>query len=233
MRNLNMMAPSGFILQEQRFSTIANNLSNTRTVGFKKDAPVFRQILSQADGKNTTVETTVTIFQQGDIQKTGNDFDLAIEGEGFFKISTPEGVRYTRAGNFSLSADQILVQKDGYPVLGRRGEISIRGKNFTVDADGAVLVDGQEADRIRLVTFADLGGLQKEGKTIFSLSQPQEEIEVKTPQIVQGAAETSNVNPLEEMIKMMDCLRIYESSMKVMQASDEMDGKAVNELGAV
>ncbi len=233
MRDLNMMAPAGFILQEQRFSTIANNLSNTQTVGFKKDAPVFREILSQADGKSTTVNSTVTIFRQGDIQKTGNEFDLAIEGEGFFKISTPSGPRYTRAGNFSLNAGQILVQKDGYPVLGRRGEISVRGKSFTVDGDGAVLVDGQEADRITLVTFADLGALQKEGQTLFSLAQPQEEIEVKKPQITQGAAESSNVNPLEEMIKMMDCLRIYESSIKVMQASDEMDGKAVNDLGAV
>ncbi len=233
MRNLNMMAPTGFILQERRFSTISNNLSNTQTVGFKKDVPVFEQLLSQADGKKTTTDTTVTVFQQGGIQKTGNQFDLAIEGEGFFKILTPEGVRYTRSGNFSLNRDQVLVQKDGYPVLGRRGEISVRGKNFEVDPGGAVLVDGQEVDRINLVTFADLGGLKKEGQTLFGLPEPQEEIEIEKPQIAQGFAEASNVNALEEMIHMMECLRIYEACSKVMQAGDEMDGKAVNEMGAV
>ena len=119
MRNLNMLAPTGFFLQERRFNVISNNLSNTQTTGYKKEVPVFQQLLSPAGGENrTTVDSTVTVFQQGDIQKTGNDFDLAIEGEGFFKIQTPAGIRYTRAGNFGLNKDQMLVQRDGNPVLG-------------------------------------------------------------------------------------------------------------------
>jgi flagellar basal-body rod protein FlgF len=234
MRNLNMLAPTGFFLQERRFNVISNNLSNTQTTGYKKEVSVFQQLLSPIGGENrTTVDSTVTVFQQGDIQKTGNDFDLAIEGEGFFKVQTPAGIRYTRAGNFGLNKDQMLVQRDGYPVLGQRGEITIRGKNFAVDANGSVLVDGKETDRIVLVTFADPAGLQKEGKNLFGLQAPQEEIEAKQSQILQGSTETSNVNAMEEMVNMMETLRIYEACFKVMQSSDEMDGKAVNDLGNV
>jgi flagellar basal body rod protein FlgG len=102
-----------------------------------------------------------------------------------------------------------------------------------VGKDGTIKVDGAEVDRIDLVNFSDLSGLKKEGHTLFRLEIPQAEGEARDSQLHQGALESSNVNPIEEMVKLIDSLRSYESCMKVIQSNDEMDGRAVNELGRV
>ncbi len=235
MRNLQISGITGLFRQEKRFETIANNLSNAQTIGFKRDFPVFEQIMSQTWDRyqREGSDSIFTIFQQGDIQKTGNELDLAIEGEGFFKVQTPRGLRYTRNGNFTLNRDNKLITQDGFPVLGRQGEITLNGKNIQFTPDGSVRVDGNEVDQMEFVTFADIRSLQKEGGNLFQADETMEEVKANPTQIHQGAVEASNVNPLEEMVRLMDTLRSYESSSKVIQAQDELDGKAVNELGRV
>jgi flagellar basal-body rod protein FlgF len=234
-RSAQISSMTGFSRQEKRFDTIANNLSNSQTVGFKRDLPVFERIMSQTRGhyRNETNDSAFTVFQQGDIQKTGNELGLAIEGEGFFKVQTPRGIRYTRNGNFTLNKDNKLITQDGFPVLGRQGEINLNGKNIQITPDGAVKVDGNEVGQMELVTFADIHSLRKEGYNLFQADETMEEVKANPTQIHQGAVEASNVNPLEEMVRLMDCLRSYESSTKVIQAQDELDGKAVNEIGRV
>ena len=112
MRNTQMVAAMGAFRQQTRMDhLIANNLSNAQTAGFKREVPVFQTILSKTSDRfqNIQRDTVKISFLPGPIQKTGNDLDLAIEGEGFFKVKTPNGVRYTRNGNFSVTKDQVLI----------------------------------------------------------------------------------------------------------------------------
>ena len=236
MGNTEVIAVNGLLRQEQRFNLIANNLSNIQTAGFKKDVPVFSKILSQSADRfgGSGNQVSVTLFQQGDLQRTGNELNLAIEGEGFFKVQTPYGVRYTRNGNFALNQAGILIDGNGFPVMGRRDEIGLRGgKTIQVQSNGTVQVDGQEVDRISLVTFADLQAIQKEGHTYFRAAEGQEEIEASSGQVVQGSLESANVNGIEEMIRLIDAQRSFEACQRVIRAQDELNGKAVNELGRV
>ena len=236
MRQSQILASVGAFRQQNRIShLITNNLSNVQTPGFKRDVPIFSVLLSQAldSYQRFSFDQTKTLFHNGSIQETGSPLDLAVEGEGFFKILTPQGIRYTRAGNFRLDKDMVLTNADGLPVVGRRDEITLSGGMISVEKDGTVKVNGEERDKIALVTFQDLDLLMKEGHTLFGLKIPQEETEVQNSQIRQGALEASNVNPIEEMVNLIDALRSFESCVKIVQSQDEMDSKAVNELGKV
>ena len=229
------LAALGALREEKRYSVIANNLSNSQTVGFKKDNLVFRKVIDKASNrvKSEETERTLISFQQGELQTTGNPLDIAIEGEGFFKIRTPQGIRYTRAGRFELNNDRVLVNGSGFPVIGRGGEITLSGKSISIEKDGSIQVDGSVTDQLAVVTLPDPNLLRKEGQTLMRLDVPQEEREDSEGRVIQGALESSNINTVEEMMKMLDSLRIYESCMKVIQANDELNTKAVNEVGRV
>ncbi len=229
------LSPSGALRQERRFQLISQNLSNVQTVGYKKDVPVFSTLFFQAleHSGGERQELSTVSFQQGTIEKTGNSFDLAIEGEGFFKVITPNGVRYTRAGHFKMDREGRLSQADGFPVLGRNGEIRLNGKEMVVEKDGSIKLNGAEADRIALVSFANPSRLKKEGKNLFISETPEDEKEVQSVSVLQGYLEQSNVNSIEEMVRLIDALRTYESCLKVIQSRDELNGKVVNELGRV
>jgi flagellar basal-body rod protein FlgF len=228
----------GLFRQQRRYELISNNLSNVQTPGFKKDAPVFHQVFSEALNPSLTAlssdsEISQTLFSQGEIQRSGNLLDLAIEGEGFFKIKTPEGIRYSRNGNLRLTQEGVLVQSNGFPVLGKNGEITLKGSKVAVEKDGTIKVDGETQDQLALVTFADLKGLLKQGKSLFKLETEQEEKAAEGGQILQGAQEGSNVNSMEEMVQLIDALRSFEACHKVVQVQDEMNARAVNDLAKV
>lgn len=236
MGNFQTIATLGAFRQEKRLNVIINNLSNSHTFGFKKDVSVFKGMVSKTLDRLKGEETgeTVTSYQPGEIQTTGNPLDVAIDGEGFFKISTPNGIRYTRAGNFKLNNEKVLVNANGFPVMGRRGEIILNGKTIAIEKDGSIKIDGNEVDKIVPVTFPDTNHLRKEGNTLVKLAVPEEEeteTEVTQSQVLQGSLEASNVNPMEEMIKMLDAQRIFESCLKIIQSNDELNSRAVNDLG--
>jgi flagellar basal-body rod protein FlgG len=236
MRNFQTVPALGAFREQRRiFHLIANNLSNAQTVGFKKDVLVFHSILNRSwdQLQNSPTDEVKTSFHQGNFQRTGNDLDLAIEGEGFFKTKTPNGLRYTRAGNFKLDRERQLVNAEGMPVMGKNGEIRISGQKISVETDGTIRVDGGEVGQIDLVSFPNLDLLKKEGNNLFRLEVPQEEMEANNSQIVQGVLELSNVNPIEEMVNMVDSLRSYESCLKIVQSQDALNSKAVNDLGRV
>lgn len=211
--------------QGRRFDIIANNLANVNTTGFKKDVVRFDEALQEA---------VATDLRQGDTKQTGNPLDLALEGDGFFEVKTQGGTRYTRSGNFSLNADGFLVTQGGDPVMGANGPIPINGNDVEIDTEGQVTVDGAVVDTLSVVTFAQPGGLRKEGFSSFANDLNQrpnkdpEEIVVK-----QGCLEESNVVVVEEMTRMIEALRSYESYQKVLQTFDETTHKSVNEVGRV
>lgn len=235
MGHFQSIAALGALREEKRYSVIANNMSNSQTVGFRKDNLVFRQVIDRVSNRLGSEETGrgLISFQQGELQTTGNALDVAIDGEGFFKVATPQGIRYTRSGRFELNNDRILVSAAGFPVMGRNGEITLTGKNISIDKDGSIRVNGNPVDQLSVVTLPAPHLLKKEGQTLLKSDDPQEEMEDRESQVIQGSLESSNTNTVEEMMKMLDSLRIYESCMKAIQSNDELNAKAVNEVGRV
>jgi flagellar basal-body rod protein FlgF len=235
MRDLQLAGTfEAFRQQTSIYHVTANNLSNSQTVGFKRDVPVFEALLSRSGPRRNVpgeIGQTVTSFTQGPLQQTGNPLDIAIEGEGFFKVLTPRGLRYTRAGNFKLDKDRRLVNGNGYPVLGGRGEVSLKGTQIVIEGNGAIKVDGQQVDKIVPVRLPDAALLRKEEQTLFCFEGEDEGIENGEARVVQGVLEMSNVDPVAEMVSLIDSIRSYETLIKITQSNDEMDGKAVNEIG--
>ncbi|MBW1739625.1 MAG: flagellar hook-basal body protein [Deltaproteobacteria bacterium] len=215
----------GSRIQALRFDIITNNLANVDTPGFKKDKLSFDEFLQ---------EHVRADLSQGNMSYTGNPLDLALEGDGFFKVKTPNGIRYTRNGSFCLNADSILVTQNGDPVLGENGVIFIQGNDIVINTRGQVTVDETVVDTLSAATFVRPELLQKEGLSYYIYQGNQKEI--ITPEKVffrQGYLERSNVGVVEEMTKMIETLRTYEAYQRILQTFDETSHKSVNEVGRV
>jgi flagellar basal-body rod protein FlgG len=215
----------GSLIQELRFETVSNNLANVGTTAFKKDILSFDEVL--------TMKTSSSIdFTQGPITQTGNAMDLALEGEGFMKVQTPQGLRYTRDGSLTINKEKTLATQSGDPVLGERGPIAIQGNRLSIESDGSVVVDGQRVDKISVVTFKDTSHLKKAGFSYYLYEgQDGEGPPAEGTRVQQGFLEKSNINITEEMIKMVECFRAFESVQKAIQNIDDMTGKLINEAG--
>lgn len=223
------------INQEQRLNQVSNNLANVDTPGFKKETVTFDEMLYQANRSRQRVGKGLrinTVHQQGVVQKTDAPFDMAISGDGFFRVQTPAGDRLTRAGNFQRNNEGLLVTANGYPVLGEAGPITITGTKVDVSRDGSLLVDGIRADRLAVVT-ADPQGLKKEGENLFRLVEGAAEEAAPNAQILQGHLEKSNVTTITEMTEMIDLYRAYEGQQKMIRAVDDLDDLAVRKVGSL
>lgn len=189
------------------------------------------------------VDGVATIFDEGPLQHTTNPFDLAIQGDGFFVIQTKEGEFYTRNGSFTLNAERELVTKEGAIVMGEGGPIRITGYEFVVRPDGTVLENvspdpvgweaPQEVGRLRIVDFENKGGLKKRGSTLFEatpLSGPPREALGFV--VHQGYLEGSNVNPITELVRMIEVQRLYELNQKMIISHDDLLRRAINDVGA-
>ena len=148
-------------------------------------------------------------------------------GEGFFAVQTPNGERYTRNGNFHLGKEGILETKDGYPVLGENGYIKLSDDKFSVNEDGIVLTkEGETVDRMKVVRFENERYLKKMGNSMWYSTQTSGEAYIaegnERPRMMQGYMETSNVNVVNEMVKMIEVNRAYEASQKTIQSEDSM-----------
>jgi flagellar basal-body rod protein FlgF len=234
----------GCVKEEVRMDIISNNLANSMSIGFKKDRISFQQLLEQ-NTQNDTAKVSaeglkpdnclVSIdvdMSEGDMQQTGNELDLAISGEGFFKINTPDGVRYTRKGNFTLDSTGNLMTQDGYNVMGKGGNINISGTNIAIGDQGTISVDGTVTDQLDIVDFADRQSLVKEDEGMFKNNSDNPETAISTETTVkQGYVELSNVNVAEEMVNMIHSMRAFESYQKAMKTIDNINDKAINQVG--
>lgn len=258
-------ALSGALAQNARLDTIANNLANVSTPGFKRDGQIFREYLTSYEKEPGTITVprvpasiesfydmqggdksyvdangTFTDHTQGSLKQTGNRLDVAIEGEGFFEVLTPDGVRLTRVGSFNVDGEGKLVTKQGFSVLRDGGagqdpasrEIRLAKANVTVSPAGEIF-DGQtNVGKLALVNVGKKDALLKTGQSLFTIKEtidPQMTIanEVK---LHQGFLEASNVNPVREMTDMITATRTFESTQKGIQAYDQMLGKIVNDV---
>lgn len=221
---------------------IANNIANADTTGFKKNN-IFVQILkdagvAQSIGKGELAGLNVqefTDFTEGSERPTNNPLDLAILGDGFFALETPEGTRYTRNGNFKLAEDGDLVNSNGYRVLGADGSISVPNASKTQQTDVMITTNGEMyigkdlIGKLRIVTFADLQLLQKEAGSMFKTDQQPQEIQSNDERtaVRQGYLEESNVESLSEMIQLVEFTRNFETDQRTMRYQDATLEKAM------
>ncbi len=226
---------SGMLPQMSRIEIIGNNLANMNTVGFKKDQ-LFTEILKKEQkslASTNGVQGLPTIesidFSEGSFQQTGNTLDFAISGDGFFTIETPQGIRYTRNGSFTLSLDGALVTKEGYPVLGTEGKIQLPDiqklsqGDINVNETGEITIDKRQFGKFQLAAFDDMTVLKKDGSTNFRVEDGTKVrlASESNYKLHQGFLEESNVEGLDEMVVMIELSRNFESGQKSMQAQDE------------
>ncbi|MBN2008097.1 flagellar basal-body rod protein FlgF [candidate division KSB1 bacterium] len=235
----------GMVPQMYKQEVIANNLANVNTTGYKKDGMLFQKVLdanlfTQLQNGDFNfepdVQDNVRDFKQGPFVPTGSNFDVAIEGDGFFVVETPQGMALTRNGNFTLDADGRLVSNAGYPVVGEDGYIEIDEKtsDFQISEDGEIFVNKSRANKFLIQTVTDKQGLEKFGDSLFRPKNPNVEVtQMDQYRIQQGYLEQSNVNPVEEMVNMLITMRQFEAMQKTVNFHNETLGKAVNELGRV
>ncbi len=227
-------ASRGCSKEEIRMDVISTNLANSNVIGYKKDRVSFQKMLKQAeDGSGSQPAVTLRAdLEQGDVKQTGNELDVAIFGKGFFKVNTENGVRYTRKGNFTLDTAGNLITQGGDQVLGEGGPIKIIGNNITIDADGNITTNMGQMGKIAIVDFEESGSIIKEGKSYFANPQElPEDSKLTETKIHQGYVELSNVNTAEEMVNMIQALRAFESYQKSMRVIDELNEKAINQVG--
>jgi len=239
----------GLIPLQKRLEVIANNLANVNTTGFKRDDAFTNQLISASslfrDGTTAPTdkdlqEKTFTDFSQGALQQTHSPLDLALNGQGFFAVQTQNGVMLTRDGSFSLSTDGTLVNRDGDPVMGVGGPIRIsdaqqtQASQLVIQRDGEVKAGDKVYGQIQVVEPADLSNLSKAGGNLFSLKDggTLQQVNPSDTQVVQGYIEGSNVNPIDEMVAMIQLQSNFESGQKAIQSQDETLSQA-NQVGQV
>jgi flagellar basal-body rod protein FlgG len=218
----------------RRLEVAAQNLSNLNTAGYKADGLAFSEVLggytrigAGRPGGLVAIGQQQTNFAQGAVERTGNPFDLAIEGEGFFAVRTPQGVRYTRQGSFRLASDGAVVTPLGYALLGQGGPIRV-DDGMEVTPEGVVFSNGAETDRIRVVRFGAPQELKKVGQGLFDDVEGQAR-EATSFRVLQGNLERSNVNPIETMITLITLNREFESYQRALRLMDDATVKMLNE----
>ena len=229
-------ALSGALVQTRRLELVTQDLANVNTAGYKGERIVFREVLEASPkpderiGGQVVVTEQRTDFSNGNLRPTGNPLDLALMGEGFFAVQTTAGVRYTRQGAFSLSVNKTIVTPAGEAVLGESGPIRVDGDKVDIAADGAVLVDGEEVDRLKIVRAEDPRRLVREGQTFFRAEDA--DVQPATAvQVVQGSLEEANVSPIESMVALIDLQRQFEAYERAMRTMDSVTEKVVDQAG--
>ncbi len=218
-------AQQGILPRIQQQESLANNLANALTPGFKRDRVSFEAVLAQAANGDTppglpggpslvSAPRMRPDFSPGPVETTGNPLDMALSGDGFFAVQTPNGERYTRAGNFTRDSGGMLATADGKLVLGQGGPIKVDG-DLAVSGDGSVSVNGEARGKLKLVRFEDPTSLTHEGGAQWASSKPP--VPATSTSVRQGYLESSNVNTVGEMVDMMTAFRSYEANVKSVQ----------------
>jgi len=246
------IAYTGARSAERKMERIAQNLANVSSAGYKQDKSVDKGVVPMAfflgqDQVSATGEVTdptallystpaieYVDFSPGPMRSTGNPFDLAVDGDAFFTVSTPSGERLTRAGNFRVDGAGDLATPSGEKVLGGGGPIHVGEGTLSVGRDGQVSVDGAVVGTLKLQKVADPRRLVKTGNSLFEappdlpLLPAGQDVTVN-----QGFLEESNTGAVQGMTEMIEASRMFEAYMKMMTTISELAAKASNDLGRV
>jgi flagellar basal-body rod protein FlgF len=248
MQNAVLVGLSRQLALAREMDVIANNIANMNTDGFKADGALFEEYLNSAargmpDARVSFVRDRATWIDMssGPIERTGNALDVAINGDGFFAVQTPRGVRYTRNGSFHINANGQLVTAAGDPVLGDGGPITFQptDRQISINPDGTVSVregasitDSQRG-RLRIVTVDNPALLQKDGNTYFNYVGNAQPADARNVTVEQGAIEKSNVRAVVEMARMIEVTRSYTQIAAMLQQQSDLSQSAVDKLAEV
>lgn len=250
-------AYTGMLNQQKKMDTLSNNLANADTTGYKKEGVTAKTFETQLaikvkDGSNAYIDQQIgklnlgvkigenyTDYSQGSYRYTGNIYDLALGGDGFFNISFmnkagEQSVKYTRDGNFTIDNEGALRTQDGDYVLGESGEIYIptNAVDVSINKLGEIYADGEYIDTIKITDFEDYNYLKKYGENMYDAVDGATE-KGPTATIDQGYLEQSNINVVTEMVNMISLSRTYEANQKLIQTMDDALDKSANQIGKV
>jgi flagellar basal-body rod protein FlgG len=225
----------------RQMETLSQNMVNISTPGYRRaipSAPAFAHALAAAQPAGLAAPATAAPAAQaavdlshGAVKQTGRAWDLAIDGDGYFELATPEGPVYTRAGDFALDARGRLVSQSGFAVQGSQGDIVLNGPDAAIGRDGRITQDGREVGQLRIVRFANAAALERSPSgALRAAAGATGEIDTRA-QLLSGHLEGSNVAPMREMVAMLQTTRHFESAQKLYQGYDEMLGSAIQKLG--
>jgi len=244
-------ASTGMEAQQMNLNTIANNLANVNTTGFKKNKIEFQDMLYEKKravgaeegagnlvpagvevGNGARVASTAKIYTQGQVTQTGEKMDIAIQGDGFFEVQRPDGTTaYTRDGGLKIASDGRVVTNDGLPLLSGFQPIPVDAQNVSISTNGQVTVQtpgGSQNFQVQLVRFNNPAGLRSVGGNLLEETPASGTPTLGNPaeagfgSLLQNYLETSNVNVAEEMVNMILAQRAYEVNSKAIQTSDQM-----------
>lgn len=248
---------TGMYTEQKRLDIISNNLANSATVGYKKEGVTSQsfddvmtiKIRDESVGwrkerigemnLGVKIGEIYTDYNQSSLRESGNTYDLAMDGSGFFSVNVTNSAgetstKYTRAGNFHITKDGYIVDVDGNHLQGESGDLQVPvdAGDVLVDEDGSVYADGVLIDRLIIKDFEDYSYLKKLGNLFY---QPEEGYQEKEAEgaVRQGYAEQSNVNVVSEMVNMIAITRAYEAGQKVIKTVDSTLEQAVLSLGKV
>ena len=225
-----------------QLETVANNLANSDTPGYKADEPLFSAALGMAiegergrryDGALQFVGTPETHVRHdtGPVVRTGRTLDVAIQGAGFFLVQTPEGIRYTRSGAFAVNEAGQLAGPGGHALLGASGPIAVGAGGVRVERDGTVVSDaGAQLGRLQIEEFLEPEKLQKRGESLFEAPLELVGLPVEAPQLEVASLEQANVKPVGELAKLLILQRAFDASMQSLSADDRASGRLMEEL---
>lgn len=241
MENALRIALSRQMALQTQMNVIANNLANINTAGFKADTVHMEEFnihiaemsdYTSADKKlsYTHDRGMVKNMSTGPIRQSGNELDVAISGEGWFVLSTPQGERFTRNGEFKLNQEGTLVSNQGLPVLSEAGEINFgpNETNIIIARDGTISSSDGIKGKLRLVRFDNEQEMKKQGFNLFTSTEAPRPLEA--PNLMQGMVEQSNVKPVLELTKMIETVRAYTNQARMMQKTEELKTDAMNQL---
>lgn len=228
------IAAAGAVAQDTALSAVANNISNAATAGFRAARVHFSEALTQAQGNDSHyvgVKGIVDDTSQGALRMTGNALDMAIDGDGYFTIETPDGARYTRAGEFTLDAEGRLVTTNGYQVTGDDGGPILipPGAILSVAEDGTLSSGAEELGRLAVVRFAP-NSLRHTGSNLYEATGAPLD-DGTEPRVVSGAVEQSNVNAARGVVDLIKVSRTYEALHRVIENFRQLDQRTARDLG--
>ncbi|MCA8906826.1 MAG: flagellar basal-body rod protein FlgF [Rhodospirillaceae bacterium] len=241
MENAIFVGLSRQMVLQRQMDAVANNIANMNTAGYRSQQMLFETYLADVDdpGPGQGHEMSMVIDQAmvadlrpGPLVETGNEFDLALMGDGFLRVQTPSGPRYTRSGHLSLDGQRQLVNTSGLPLLTADGgtiTIPAGTERITITEDGTVSADNAQVGRIDIVEFDEPHRLEPLGASLFVTNEAPRPAEATT--VMQGAIESSNVEPIVEMTQMIAIARAYETTQQILQNEHERQQSAIRRLG--
>lgn len=225
------------VVLDRAMTMVANNVANVNTAGYRAQNPLFEEFLNKERFDKNDLSMVYDRGQYdtttpGPIQLTGNPLDVALQGPGFIQVSTPNGeTQYTRAGNFTTNNSGELMTASGFAVAGPGGNsilIPTGAKEISISGQGEITADGNVVGRIGVVEFDNLQSLRPEGNGLYSSKDPG--VPATETIMKQGALEGSNVNAIQETTRMIEIMRTYQATMRMIQNEQERQVGAIQKL---